>query len=258
MKKIFSAAVTVMLIGCMLMTSGCGKNKNERAHLVEGDKTETSNQTVNESDDAEDPGKSGKDAAQKASEQAQDKAAADSDISMGTVSDNTYKNEYFKLACKLDSAWTFSSSSELLSAVNINADGLSADELTEKIKSVGMFYDMAASKQGGIPNISVGIQNVDMVYGSGISEEEIIDKTVSSLPAQMEKAGISVEQCEASKTEFAGAQRNTIKTLIAQNGMKIYQTQVFVKKDSYMFAAAFTSDSFETNENLIKMFYKLN
>ncbi len=180
---------------------------------------------------------------------------SDSNFDLGTVSGGKYENKFFGFGCSMDENWTYATEEQLLNMIGETADMLEDGDLKEGLKDADMFYDMQVASNDGYANINVVVQNLGVMYGTILSEEEIVRQNVEQMPALMAQAGMDVDSCEATTVQFAGAERHAIQSYINSQGVDIYQLQVLVKSGSYIAVVTVTSYVTDITADIAAMFY---
>ena len=186
---------------------------------------------------------------------AEESAAPEKSLELGSVTGGKYENDYFGFGCELDDQWTYASEDQLLSMVQATADFVNDDNVKDEILSADMFYDMMVYFYDGVTNINVVVQNIGVAYGALLDEETMVDETIKVMPEQLATASMDVQSCEHVTVEFAGADHDGILTHSTVNGSDMYQLQTFVKVGKYVSVITMSSPLEENLEAMLGFFY---
>lgn len=177
------------------------------------------------------------------------------EFEMGDTVGGAYTSDFLGIGLTLDSNWTYATKDELLAQINLTADAFDDEELQNELKNANMFYDMMASSNDGYANINVALQNVGVLYGKVLDEEDYVKLSLEQLPDQLASAGMDVQSCESTTIEFAGATRNAIVLHSIVNDLDVYQLCIIMKIDSYFANITVTSYVEDITSDLAEMFY---
>ena len=228
MKKIIALLLAALM---MFMLVSCGDDTNVRGELGGNDAT-NSDAAASESTDSE------------------------TDLELGSSSNNTYENKFLGIGCKLDSNWTFLSDAEIREANNLTQDLLD-DELAEQLENASVIYDMQATKADSSANIVLNIEKIGSLSGALMSEEEYANSTLDGLKSGLESAGLSNIEASVTSVTFAGKEHAAIVVIGEAYGVKVYEKIVCFKKGKYVAAVAFASYNDDTTDEMLSYFYAL-
>ena len=226
MKKIKSLVCILLAVSMLFVLCACGGNVEGNVH--HGDASENTENVDGNSD---------------------------SNFDIGTVSGGKYENKFFGIGCAMDENWTFATEDQLLDMIGETADQIEDGDLKDSLMNANMFYDMQVASNDGYANINVVIENLGVMYGTIISEDEYVKQNVEQLPSALAQAGIDVNSCEATTVQFAGAERNAIQSSSVTQGVDLYQLQVIIKNGSYIAIVTISSYVSDITADIAAMFY---
>ena len=240
MKRIFALLLALVILASLC---ACGKSESE----IRGAVT-----TVGEAPETEAPAQPD---AGETEEAAEESPIEDVEVKIGLINGGRYESEFLGIGCELDENWTYAAQEDLAELMG-NTEEIFADtDYAESIKEAEMFYDMVASTSDGVSSINVLLQNMGLIYGTVITEEQYIELATKDLTAQMEAAGISNVEWEIVELDFAGQTRPGLKISSQVNGIAYYCTQVYVKSGSYMAVITLASYLEDTTEPMLDYFF---
>ena len=186
---------------------------------------------------------------------AEESAAPDKSLELGSVTGGKYENAYFGFGCELDDQWTYASEDQLLSMVQATADFVNDDNFKDEILNADMFYDMMTVYYDGVTSMNVIVQNIGVAYGALLDEETMVDETIKVMPEQLAAASMDVKSCEHVTVEFAGADHDGILTHSLVNGSDMYQLQTYIKVGKYVAVVTMSSPLEDNLDPMLGFFY---
>ena len=150
MKRIIA---TLLMLLMLLSLCACGKSESEIRGQV--------------SDVAETP------AEEEPAEEAVEEEAAEAQV--GSVTGGRYESSFLGIGCELDENWVYASQEEMAELLGVTADMFEDESYAEAMKNADMFYDMYAIVADGTTSINVLVQNLGLIYGTVLSEEEYVE-----------------------------------------------------------------------------------
>lgn len=178
-------------------------------------------------------------------------------VQLGVQSGGRYENAFLGIGCELDENWTFGSREELAELAGQTMDMFEDEDLSEQLKSLNLFYDMYAYADEGLVTMNIIIQNLGVLYGTVITEEQLLELSSKDLESQMASAGFSNVQWERRDVEFAGAERVGLYMISEVQGMTYYCQQIYMKQGSYMACVTLASFQEDITPNLTEYFFAL-
>ncbi len=190
---------------------------------------------------------------------ATDPDTASDDLSIGTITKDTYENESLGFGCKLE-GWTYADKAQL-AELNGMKNSLPDDvkELVEKNGFALVMWAMAPSADQ--TTINVQVQNTRQQFGVTITEEDYISALPEMLPeikSTMEKSGFSNVSVSVKKVKTSDSEYDAIFSSAMNSGIKVYTKQIFIIRGDY--AAIITAQSCNTDatDSVLKNIYKLD
>lgn len=193
--------------------------------------------------------------AEQAQEPAENDKVDDVELKIGFINGGRYESEFLGIGCELDENWTYATQEEMAEIMGITTEAFADTDYAEAIKDAEMFYDMYAAKADGTCSINILLQNMGLLYGTVITEEQYIDLSTQNLKDQMESAGLANVEWEKVDVEFAGENRPGLKISSEVNGVAYYCTQVYIKSGSYMAVITLASYLEDTTESMLDYFF---
>ena len=205
-------------------------------------------------------------AAEEPEEPAEDEEeAADEDFDIGTTSGGTYENSFIGIGCTLDENWTFASEEEVMAQNGVWEELIDDEDLVEQLSSAATLMDMYASADDGLLTINVTLENIGVLYGMTMDEDEYADAGLATLDDTIAATGMfSDYSFEKSTVMLAGRERTAIRghELMeiegVDEGVDIYQTQAVIKAGNYMAIITLTSFTEDVTDILASYFYALD
>ncbi len=177
----------------------------------------------------------------------------DLEVSLGTVVDNTYKNEFIGIGVELEDDWIYLSEEEIMS-INDSSLNLFDDDYAEQLKKADYFMDMMAVKISG-ENINIGIENIKDY--SFLTEETLAEIVKQQLNAAFEQSEVSFISTDVVQRDFAGEQHYGINAKSTVEGKTIYSEQVVIKLGNYAVYVTLTSAEEGLGDKVFPLFYSI-
>lgn len=163
----------------------------------------------------------------------------------GVFEDGVYVNEFLGLTCAPDESWTLLNTEEMAAVFGYSLDMFSDDAIRETAESNGSLMIFDAICDDGLRSVNITLSG-GMSYGSySASESDLIEAMLPIMSEQLALAGMEIIELESTTVEFLGEEHTCIRFSASVNGYDIYETQVIVCMDEYMFtitAASFYGD----------------
>ncbi len=156
------------------------------------------------------------------------------EVSVGTISGNTYQNSYFGIQCKLEDPWEYQTEEEI-----DDANYASSNEKLHEILDAGQTamdmlaqYDTEKSYQVVNTNITKSDEDI-----SGTTEEEIesyLNALIEdqSIASELEEMGYENVSSSVVSGRFLGKETKMLKTTGEVNGISCYIRQTYIIKGS--------------------------
>lgn len=132
-----------------------------------------------------------------------------------------------------------------------------AEEVSAALEEGQAWFDMYATSDDGYQNINVTIQNIQAVYGAPADVNTLVDASLDTLRSALEAQGASSVSVEKGASSFLG--EDSLCTLASgtMEGVPFFETQVYMKKGSYILCATAISYSENQTASLLDMFRPL-
>ena len=144
-----------------------------------------------------------------------------------------YENENIGVGVLLDEDWVIYNDEQLAQLSGLTADMFSDEKYKEMMEKSNSFTDFFAQHSSGA-SMNVLFENLGLLYGSVLSEEQYRTAAMQNMAGAYESAGFENVQIEENTVEFAGAERVGIHTSCTVNGVNYYVQQVLIKAGSHM------------------------
>ena len=100
-------------------------------------------------------------------------------------------------------------------------------------------------------NVNITIQDIGRLYGAMYDEKEIAEASIETIEQALAAQGITDLEIEFSETEFAGKLRTSLMATSNNEGIKMFQKQIYIKNESaYACITATTFEEDKTDEVL--------
>lgn len=232
MKKLLALILSVL----MLVSFAACDSSSTTNDDVRGDITSTSSDTDSSSSDST--------------------SSEEIEFSIGDAEGNKYENKFIGIGCELDSSWTFYTDAQIAELNNIVTDSLDED-YAEQVKDANVIYDMYATTANG-DTININLEKLSGIGSGVIDAETYIDVAMPQLKDSMAQMGVTVDKCEKTTFNFAGATADGIIMNISGSGASAFQKIVCLKRGSYIAVIGVATYNTDTTDDLLAKFYSLN
>ena len=144
-----------------------------------------------------------------------------------------YENENIGVGVLLDEDWVIYNDEQLAQLSGLTAEMFSDEKYKEMMEKSNSFTDFFAQHSSGA-SMNVLFENLGLLYGSVLSEEQYRTAAMQNMAGAYESAGFENVQIEENTVDFAGAERVGIHTSCTVNGVNYYVQQVLIKSGSHM------------------------
>lgn len=156
-------------------------------------------------------------------------AAEEAEQTAGT----RYENESLGIGVVLDETWTVYNDEQLAELSGLTADMFSDEKYKEMMENSNSFTDFFAQHSSGA-TINVMFENLGLLYGTVMSEEQYRTAALQNLSGAYESAGFENVEIVENTVDFAGAERIGLLTSCTVNGVNYYVQQVIIKAGNHM------------------------
>ena len=175
----------------------------------------------------------------------------------GSTTGGVYTNEFIGIGCELDENWTYYNDAELSELNGLVSDALSDEELAEMLENSKTVYDMFALADEGLTTINVVIENIGVINGATMDENDYIEKSLELTKSGLESMGFTNVSAEKATMEFAGVERAGIAIVGEYSGAPVYEKMVCIKIGNYMADITVCSFNEDITAKLMSFFYTL-
>ena len=189
-----------------------------------------------------------------------DTEAADTNAKGGTYSTSesgsvTYVNNDIGVSATFDSDWTVSPRSELATLTGVVADNMDDEQLAELIRQSQTFFDLSASSNDLLRSVNIVYEDLGVVNGLLISEEEYLDASFASIEASAESIGYTESTITKTTASIAGKSHPAVAIKGTISGIQVYQLQLCIKSGRYILVLTCTSYLDDVTGDILGMFH---
>lgn len=190
-------------------------------------------------------------------------------MTLGTINDGVYSNEYAGIACALDEHWVYYSAEDLQALPENVRELFSDSELADQIADSTVIADMQAENAEELLSVNVnftklGIQ--ERLAYSLLSEEDAVDVLLSQkdlLTNTYAQAGITVSSMEKVTVTFLGEDHFAVKTQatlrVSDMELPYFVLQIMdYKLGGYGMTLTATSYVEDSTQSILDLFYALD
>lgn len=161
-------------------------------------------------------------------------AEIDSSEVIGSVEGNTYTNEFLGLTCTLDDSWTILSVEELAELNGAVAELTTDEDLAELLSESGTVQDFYAMAQEGLYTLNITVEDLGLLYGITMSEDDYIGQSGDALVSGLESIGMTDVVVTPTPVTVAGEEHAGMTISASYMGVNAYETIACVKVGNYM------------------------
>ncbi|MBR3294100.1 MAG: hypothetical protein IKI69_06735 [Oscillospiraceae bacterium] len=170
---------------------------------------------------------------------------------------NRYENPSLGIGVELDADWHIFNEDELAQLSGLTAEMFSDEKYQEMAKSVKNFYDFYAMNSSS-SNINILFENLGLLYGTLLDEEQYRDLAYPSMEAAYADAGFTDIIIEKNTVVFAGAERTGIFTQCKSQGIEVCMQQVLIKTGKHMAIITIAGSTPEALQSTSDLFFALD
>lgn len=182
--------------------------------------------------------------------------SVDKSLTLGTISENNYENDFIGIGCELGSEWTFSTEDEILEMNNLVSDTIDED-IAKAIEDADILYDMMATYEDGMSNININVENIGTSDYKKYDTSEIYEMQEESLITGLESMGAENVNIEATTVSIDGEEFNGLNVDVgSMNGIEMHQ-RAFAVKCGGKYLANVTITTFDDDfiDDVVNCFY---
>lgn len=241
MKKLMALLLMLSLVwslsSCAIFTAGIdGNGSIEKNPNVGGEVSEPTPEK-DESEETQTP---------------EDSEEPEEVIAPGKAEGGTYKNEYFGVSLTLPDPWDFYDEEQILEQ-NKLTDELFNGALSEAYENAKTFADMMAADGLG-SSVNANVENLGLLYGAVLSEDEYLDLSVKNLPSAFASAGITDFDAEIETATIDGQEKNVVAIRLNTNGVEVFEKIFCVKRASHVLVVTVGALEMDTVDAVLENF----
>lgn len=174
-----------------------------------------------------------------------------------TEDTRTYENSFIGIGCKLDADWDVFSAEQIAELNGLVASQIDNDDIAKQLEKSGTAMPFYAQKEGGLVTLNIGLEDLGMLYGSLLNEQQYAEKSIDQVKPALEAMGMSNITTKIGSISFAGSNHVSISISGSLQGISFYETLVCVKTEKHMAIITAGSYATDTTEDVLAMFYAL-
>ena len=181
-------------------------------------------------------------------------AGNSSGVSLGSVQDNVYENEFIGLGCKFSSDWTFYTDEQIKELNSLTADATGVD-LEKFYENATLIYDAMATTTNG-DSFNVVMEKMSAAASAFYDEKAYAEASESQVKTSMENIGYTVDLIETTTVTVAGEEYAAVELECSYGGvLKLYEKMVLKKIDNYMVMVTVGTVNENNCDDIIADFY---
>lgn len=166
-----------------------------------------------------------------------------------------YVNRFLGLGVTLDEDWDVFDEEEIAALYGSVSELVTDEDAKAALEDTGIVRPFYAQAEDGLVTLSIVVENLGLLYGSLLDEDDYADISEDSILPGMESLGFTGLTLERVTLSFAGGQHTGFKLHGVLQDVDFYETLVCVKAGKNM--AVITSGSYLTDVtgDVLDMFY---
>ena len=174
-----------------------------------------------------------------------------------TEASRTYENSFIGIGCKLDADWEVFNAGQIAELNGLLASQTDNEALAKQLESSGTAMPFYAQKESGFVTLNVALENLGLLYGSLLSEQQYAETSVKQVAPALESMGMSNVSTEVGSLSFAGSDHVAIFVTGTLQGVSFYEALVCVKTEKHMAIITVGSYSTDKTKDVLALFYAL-
>ena len=252
MKRI---AALILLAAMLLSLAACGNDPS--AGGAEPTSTPEVSDTPASEPPEENPAETDETDAQTSDQAGEPEAPSEPVLGVYYADTNTYENELIGLGCQLDDEWRVYSADEMAELNGMMVDMMTDEAIAEQLESSGYVQAFYAQLGEDPVTVNITVENLGLLYGALLDEQQYIELTIDQLPAVLESMGLTDITSEITTTTFLGSEHTAVNITGQVQGVAFYETLVCVKVNRYMACITAASYVADVTGDVLDMFYSL-
>lgn len=174
-------------------------------------------------------------------------------ISLGQVSDNTYRNDFIGISCTLPNDWVFYNKEQLQMLSNFTYDYLD-EEFDVQLENIAMFYDMFAEHPETGNRAYVAFEKINQNYFELDILREYSGLIIDTLKPSLEEMGYTDVEGAYKRVSIGKKYYDGIKFFGKFNGQDMYMMEIFLEKGDYRVIICISSMETDEVEEFLEYF----
>lgn len=183
---------------------------------------------------------------------------------LGKTTETSYSNSFFGIKYTTPNEnWYIATKEELGQVMGMAASTISDEEILDILENSGFAIDFYALDTTNaatavtFDSINITIEDIGKMYGILASEKELAESGLETSKQALEAQGWTNVNMEVTEAVFAGVPRVCTVSSAEMDGSKMFQKQIYLKKESYI--ACITVGSFDEDktDEILKAFTAL-
>lgn len=166
-------------------------------------------------------------------------SSAATDSITGTVSGDTYKNEFFGVQYTLPTGFTFFDDAKL---AELNGAAMTTEEAVKALQAGAEYYDAAAASEAG-PTVTISILYAGTPEAKALDAAGFVEAMAKSTDTAATGVTVKDAQAGAYQNGQTGEEYPALKRTVENQGQTYAQEIIVVKAGDYFLAATATSSN---------------
>ena len=176
----------------------------------------------------------------------------DTDGAQGSV------NEFAGIGCRLDEGWVFYTAEQMAELNGALADGTDNADVKAVLADDPSIFDMYAVSTDGLMVINVVIQNLGLVSGMTVSQQEYAEIASAEVADTLTAYGYKNVTAQTTAADFAGTESCPAVAVTAErDGTALYEQMIYLKTGNYVYCVTLCSFKEDVTAEMAKLFYAL-
>lgn len=155
------------------------------------------------------------------------------EISMGSYSGNTYRNDFLGLSCTVPEGWEFYSEEQLLELNGFVGEYVS-EEVQEQLKNANVVFDMFAQHPTEGSSINVNMEKLNAVQLISLDIQETLEAQIPGIESSYQEMGYTDVQVNSQKATIDGKEFDSLFVSAKVNGMDFVLVCFAFRKGNYL------------------------
>lgn len=175
-------------------------------------------------------------------------------FTIGTISGQTYSNDYINLTFSAPNGWVYYSEEEIAQINNVATEILTGD-VSEALAQTSSSTIMFSGQPNGSNNVNIRVEKSSSLEASGLdSIEAFADYYIDAVPSVLESSGFTVVDISSSSIKIGKAEHPTIEMHNQYMGFDIYQRQILYVFNEHVVIVTITGETTSDIETITSGF----